>query len=296
MILIDEDAERELATLLDAVKLGAEPASRCIDIQCTDKAAAAGLKAVVIASAQQHLHPYNPRIFFCESGDVVIVADDLPTRDGNLLILDVVDYLKKPAEQSWVTFDELSRQVHDLQARIEPVLAHKRQIEEAARKLHEKQQHERKRQAILGNGAAIASREIEQRRSKRQAPQLMIIEDDAFTCRLVENVLQKKYALTSLSEADYAMDTYARLAPDLLFLDINLPDVTGHELLERLLAIDPAAHVIMLSGNADHANIAQAMHKGAKGFIAKPFTREKLFQYIDRCSGITRKQRSMSLS
>ncbi len=65
-----------------------------------------------------------------------------------------------------------------------------------------------------------------------------------------------------------------------------MPDVTRHELLEKIITIDPEAYIIMLSGNASQANIVQAMSLGAKGFIAKPFSREKIFQYIDRCPTI----------
>jgi two-component system chemotaxis response regulator CheY len=131
-----------------------------------------------------------------------------------------------------------------------------------------------------------AQNEIDQRRSSRKSPHFMIIEDDVFSRRLVENVLQKQYPLTGLGEATNSLQTYSRIAPDLLFLDINLPDVTGHELLERIISIDPKAYVIMLSGNADRENIMQAMRKGAKGFVAKPFTKDKLFQYIERCPTI----------
>ena len=99
----------------------------------------------------------------------------------------------------------------------------------------------------------------------------------------MENVLQFKYVLTCQGEANYALETYARIAPDLLFLDINLPDVTGHELLEKIMRIDPDVYVIMLSWNADKQNISQAMQKGAKGYLAKPFLPDKLFQYIERC-------------
>ncbi len=100
--------------------------------------------------------------------------------------------------------------------------------------------------------------------------------------------------MTGLSVATYALDKYTNIAPDILFLDINLPDVTGHELLEKILILDPDAYVIMLSGNCDRDNITQAISKGAKGFIAKPFTKDKLFQYIDRCPTIALKQHSDS--
>lgn len=294
MILIDEYAEQELLTLLETFRLSPEHRTRCIHFQFENKEATAGLREVLIASAQKHLHASESKIFFCDMGDIVLLAEPLASRDGNLVILDVVNHINKPANQSWVTFDELSRQVYSLLNRITPVLDAQHKAEEETRRLQEERQLARKRQTILSNGAHANSSEIQRRRNTRQKPELMMIEDDSFSRRLVENVLQKKYALTSLADANHALDTYARIAPDLLFLDINLPDVTGHELLERLLTIDPEAHVIMLSGNADQANIVEAMRKGAKGFIAKPFTKEKLFQYIERCAGITKKQHSVT--
>jgi two-component system chemotaxis response regulator CheY len=160
-------------------------------------------------------------------------------------------------------------------------------------RLQLQQQHERKRQAILNGGQQVKSEDIISRRASRETPELMMIEDDAFSRRLVENVLQKQYSITGLGEATLALETYARIAPDLLFLDIDLPDVTGHELLEKILKLDPNAYVIMLSGNCDRENITQAMSKGAKGFVAKPFTRDKLFQYITRCPTIHHQKESV---
>jgi two-component system chemotaxis response regulator CheY len=207
-------------------------------------------------------------------------------KDGREFILGVVNYVNRPATDDWVGFYEVSIHMNKLRAIVEQKLERQRSLEETKRRLLEQQEQERKRQAILNGGANGKSEDIKNRRVNRLKPELMMIEDDAFSRRLVENVLQKKYALTGLGEASTALNTYTRIAPDLLFLDINLPDVTGHELLEKILKLDPDAYVIMLSGNADKENITQAMSRGAKGFIAKPFTKEKLFQYIDRCPTI----------
>ena len=99
----------------------------------------------------------------------------------------------------------------------------------------EMEQAKRKRQMILNDNISNnRSHNIAQKRNSRNRAEFMIIEDDAFSRRLVENVIQKQYPLTALATADFAIPTYSNLAPDLLFLDINLPDVTGHELLEKI--------------------------------------------------------------
>ena len=221
----------------------------------------------------------------------MLLAPTLPTKFANAFMLSIGEYLNRPVEEPWAGFYDAALCVNKLLRTVEDKLEKQRNAEKAKRKIAEQQQHERKRYSILNQTTMADAATISARRAKREMPELMMIEDDVFSSKLVENVLQKKFAMTSLKEATYALDTYARIAPDLLFLDINLPDVTGHELLERILAMDPDAYIVMLSGNADQKNITQAMAKGAKGFIAKPFTKEKLFQYIDRCPTIIAKQR-----
>jgi two-component system, chemotaxis family, chemotaxis protein CheY len=285
MILIDTHADIKLAEALEVLR--AEPnATRCIYFSLMDKPAISGITEKIIASASQHIGSSDLKIYLCEDADICILAPTINSKDGKQFILDVAAYANMPATGDWVGFYEVSLQINKLLVTVEHKLETRRKAEQAKQKLLEQQQQERKRQLILNGGEKNTSEDIKKRRANRNAPEFMIIEDDTFTRRLVENVLQKKYAMTSLGEADKALDTYTRLAPDLLFLDINLPDVTGHELLEKILALDPDAYVIMLSGNCDRENITQAMSKGARGFIAKPFTREKLFQYIDRCPTI----------
>ncbi len=283
MMLIDEHVEPKLAEALEALK--ADPkTSRCIFFNLAgSELVTADFKEKLFEQAQRYFAAIDASIYLCADGDIFILAPAIPAKDGKEFILSIGELLQRPVGDDWMGFYEVSLQVNKLLIIVEQKLERIRKIEEAKRKLLEQQQQERKRYAILNGAIHGKAEDIRRRRIGRAKPELMMIEDDAFSRRLVENVLQKTYSLTGLGEATYALETYARLAPDLLFLDINLPDVTGHELLEKILALDPDAQVIMLSGNCDRENITQAMSKGAKGFIAKPFTKDKLFQYIERC-------------
>lgn len=288
MIVIDEHADSRLAETVEIFRL--DPSgSRCIYLSLMGKTLPTGFKEKVIASAGSRITDNDAQIYLCSDGDICIVSPVLPAKEGNRFILDIVEQLKIPADDSWVSYNDVAHLLPKLTTTVAQKLQKHRMAENEKRKIAEQQRHERKRQSILNQTTIANIASISTRRANRETPELMIIEDDVFSSKLVENVLQKKFTMTSLKEATYALDTYARIAPDLLFLDINLPDVTGHELLERILAMDPNAYVVMLSGNADQKNITQAMAKGAKGFIAKPFTKEKLFQYLDRCPGITAK-------
>jgi len=127
---------------------------------------------------------------------------------------------------------------------------------------------------------------IEQRRNRRDKPVVLLVEDEAFSRKLVEGSLSELYDVESAEDGQSAIMNYARLAPDIMFLDIELPDISGHDVLQRIEKMDPHAYVVMLSGNADKQHITTAMAEGARGFIAKPFTREKLRQYIENAHTI----------
>lgn len=64
--------------------------------------------------------------------------------------------------------------------------------------------------------------------------------------------------------------------PDVVFLDIELPDSNGHELLSRIKALDPKCHVVIMSAHSTVENVKRSVEGGASGFMAKPFTPQKI--------------------
>lgn len=123
---------------------------------------------------------------------------------------------------------------------------------------------------------------LKQRRANREEPLIMIVEDDPFSQKMIGNALKNNYNLSMSNDGAGALMSYVTNAPDVLFLDIGLPDINGHEVLERLFQMDPDAYVVMFSGNGDRQNVLKAMELGAKGFVGKPFTKDKLIAYIDK--------------
>lgn len=286
MLVIDEHADIKLAGRLE--QLRAEPdGTRCIYFPLMGKPYAERLREPLLQSAQTHIPSVNTQVYLCEDGDIFILAPTLASKDAKHLMLDAAQHAGVPAGDDFASLHEISLHANKLLVTLEQKQEKRRREKEAQEKKREEEQAARKRASILNSTPMADAQSIAARRAGRAAPELMIIEDDIFSRRLVENVLQKQYPLTALASAESALATYARLAPDLLFLDINLPDVTGHELLEKIIALDPKAYVIMLSGNSDKDNILQAITRGAKGFIAKPFTRDKLLQYLERCPTLT---------
>lgn len=118
------------------------------------------------------------------------------------------------------------------------------------------------------------------RRSDRPKMQVLLVEDDPLTRRLVSTAFKDNYSLINVSNAHDAITSYLLHAPDIVFLDIGLPDVSGFQVLRQIVASDPDAYVVMFSGNSYLDNITWALEAGASGFIAKPFRRDKLEHYI----------------
>ncbi len=294
MIIIDEAAEEHLERMLN--KLEAAPGlTRCIHFDYSalktlqPEARQTQLHATLVNLANEGLGDADMQLFNCQDGDIFLLVTDLPGKKARSLLEALANQFGIANWQAIAALYQLAQQMKALRYHVEAKLK-KIQVNEAALLNRQaKEQQTRTRQAILNPNLMQQSEDsIGIRRRQRNTPELMLIEDDVFSSRLVSNALQRQYHLTILDDAYMALHTYARLAPDMLFLDIGLPNVTGHELLERILTLDPDACVVMLSGSADRANIMRAMEKGAKGFIAKPFTREKIMQYIERCPSIKR--------
>ncbi len=119
------------------------------------------------------------------------------------------------------------------------------------------------------------------------APRVLLVEDDAVTRWMVRNALKNECEFITAPSANKAFAMFSSFTPDVVFLDINLPDNSGYAVLEWILKNDPGACVVMFSGNGQLDNIVQAMEKGASGFISKPFLREHLLYYIQSHSQST---------
>lgn len=120
------------------------------------------------------------------------------------------------------------------------------------------------------------------RRKKRGYPLVMVVEDDRFTSSYAANILNKNYEVALSRSGEEAISDYIKHAPDIVFLDIHLPGLSGHDTLQSIRAIDPKAFIVMLSVDAVKKNIVQAAHNGAYSFLRKPFSKEKMIEMVKR--------------
>lgn len=122
--------------------------------------------------------------------------------------------------------------------------------------------------------------EARKRRQTRAPLHVLVVEDDPLTRRIITNSFKQDYALITASTAQEAIAHYLMHAPDIVFLDIGLPDTTGFHVLHQIMTSDPKAYVVMFSGNHYLENVIRALGAGACGFIAKPFQKDLLKHYI----------------
>lgn len=112
---------------------------------------------------------------------------------------------------------------------------------------------------------------------------LLFVEDDPATRQLITHLIADQNArLFFASTGAEAITAYCAHLPHMVFLDIELPDISGLDILGLLTKHDPASYVVMLTGNAQQRNVEFALQQGIKGFITKPFNRQKLLDCIAR--------------
>ena len=128
---------------------------------------------------------------------------------------------------------------------------------------------------------------IADRRRQRQENIVLVADDDMYMRMLVKKGISTKATLHELGDGSDVLPAYEKHAPNILFLDIHMPHIDGLGILHSIQSIDPEAYVIMLSADSSRENVEHAISKGAKGFLTKPFTKEKLQNFIQKCPTIS---------
>jgi len=119
--------------------------------------------------------------------------------------------------------------------------------------------------------------------SKEDIRKKILVVDDQFLVRegLKDLLYFNGYnVIAEASDGKEAISKYKETSPDLVIMDIDMPEVNGFHALQGILKIDPKAQVIMLSGQADSENIKTAIKVGAKSFLVKPFDRKMVISKI----------------
>ncbi len=113
---------------------------------------------------------------------------------------------------------------------------------------------------------------------------VLIVDDAAFMRVTIKNMLEKN-GYTVVGEAEngkIGVVKYNDLKPDLVTLDITMPEMDGLTALKMIMQIDPAAKVVMMTAMGQQAMVKEAVMTGAKGFIVKPFKEDTVISALSK--------------
>ena len=102
---------------------------------------------------------------------------------------------------------------------------------------------------------------------------ILLVDDAAFMRMLIRNTLTTNGYTNILEAAE---------KPDLVIMDITMPNKTGIEALKEIKAMDPGAKVVMCSAMGQEAMVVEAIKLGALDFIVKPFKAERILQTVKK--------------
>ena len=107
------------------------------------------------------------------------------------------------------------------------------------------------------------------------AKNILVVDDAAFMRMMIKDILTKNgYNIAGEAEnGEVAIAKYKELKPDLVLMDITMPNVDGIQALKQIKANDPGAMVIMCSAMGQQAMVIESIQSGARDFIVKPFRR-----------------------
>jgi len=102
---------------------------------------------------------------------------------------------------------------------------------------------------------------------------VLIVDDAAFMRISIKNMLTKNgYDVVGEAENGLiAVEMYKELQPDIVTMDITMPEMTGLDALKEITKLDPSSKIVMVSAMGQEAMVRDAIVSGAKGFIVKPF-------------------------
>ncbi|MDO4303079.1 MAG: response regulator [Bacillota bacterium] len=119
------------------------------------------------------------------------------------------------------------------------------------------------------------------------AKNILIVDDAAFMRMMIKDILSKN-GYNVVGEAENgakAFEKYNELKPDLVLMDITMPEVDGIAALKKIKGADPGAQIIMCSAMGQQAMVIESIQAGAKDFIVKPFQPDRVLEAVKKVVG-----------
>lgn len=116
------------------------------------------------------------------------------------------------------------------------------------------------------------------------AKKVLVVDDAAFMRVSIKNMIAK-HGFEVVGEAEnglIAVQKFQELQPDIVTLDITMPEMNGLEALKEIMKNNPNAVVIMVSALGQESMVREAVMSGAKGFVVKPFKEDVIVSALNK--------------
>jgi two-component system chemotaxis response regulator CheY len=115
---------------------------------------------------------------------------------------------------------------------------------------------------------------------------IMVVDDAAFMrMRCSKLLTENGHEVTEASNGVEAVQKYSEGPPDGVLLDITMPEMDGIATLKKLVEIDPAARVVMVTAMGQQSMVIEALKSGAKDFVVKPFDASRVLAAVQKITG-----------
>ncbi len=113
---------------------------------------------------------------------------------------------------------------------------------------------------------------------------VLVVDDAAFMRMMIKDILTKNgYEIAGEAEnGQVAIDKFKEVKPDLVTMDITMPEMDGIAAVKEILGFDSTARVIMCSAMGQQSMVIDAIQAGAKDFIVKPFQPERVLEAVSK--------------
>jgi len=116
---------------------------------------------------------------------------------------------------------------------------------------------------------------------------ILIVDDAAFMRMMIKDILSKN-GYEVVGEAEHggrAIEKYKELIPDLVIMDITMPEVDGIQAVKEIRKINNDSQIIMCSAMGQQAMVIESIQAGARDFIVKPFQAERVVEAVKKVIG-----------
>lgn len=113
---------------------------------------------------------------------------------------------------------------------------------------------------------------------------VLVVDDAAFMRVTIKNMLEKN-GFNVVGEAEngkVAIHKYHELRPDIVTMDITMPEMDGLAALKTIMQLNPEARIVMMTAMGQQGMVKEAVMAGAKGFIVKPFKEETVMSALGK--------------